>query len=122
MKRKDLDKFRSIETFKARIIEDFFINKQTNISLLARKYGPYSTVRRFILEEKKKRDEEDIDEEEYFNTSDFSFLHLGDTYQWSDTTKIWLVKSISTKESEEVFVLVPSKKKGNKHFICTEEQ
>lgn len=121
MKKKDIDKFKSIDSFKIAIVNDFFFGKQTNISELARKYGPYSTVRRFIMDEKKKRDEEDIDEEEYFNVADFPFLEIGYTYQWSDTTKVWLVRNKAVKESEEVFVLIPSKKKGTRHFICTEE-
>jgi len=121
MKKKDLDKFKSIEPYKSSIIEDFFIGKQTNISELARKYGPYSTVRRFILDEKKRRKQEDIDEEDYINVADFTFLKVGYTYQWSDTTKLWMVKGRAIKESEEVFVLVPTKVKGPKHFICTEE-
>lgn len=121
MKKKDIDKFKSIDHHKDSIIHDFFVGKQTNISELARKYGPYSTVRRFIMDEKKKRDEEDIDEEDYFNVADFPFLDIGYTYQWSETTKIWLVKGKAIKESEEVFVLIPSRKRGIKHFICTEE-
>ena len=121
MKKKDLDKFKSIELHKLAIVHDYFTMEETNISELARKYGPYSTVRRFIMDEKKKRKAEDFDEEDHVNVADFPFLRVGYTYQWADGLKIWLVRGRAIKESEEVFVLVPTKKKGLKHFICTEE-
>lgn len=116
------DKFRSIEKHKEGIVKDYFIHHEKNVSSIARKYqGPYSTIRRFIDEQKKVRNQEDIDDEEYFNVDDFTYLDYGYTFQWTETTRMWQVVGKAIKESEEVWVLVPTKQKGAKHFICTEE-
>ena len=72
-------------------------------------------------EEKKLRQQEDIDDEDFFNVEDFDYLKIGDTYQWSDTTKVWRVSGRTIKESEEVFILVPCKVKAVVHWICREK-
>jgi hypothetical protein len=121
MKKKTEDKFKSIEPFKDAIIHEFFVAGVTNISLISRKFdSPYSTLRRFLNEEKKIRQQEDIDDEDFFNVQDFDYLGVGDTYQWSDTTKVWRVSGKTIKESEEVFVLVPCKVKAHTHWVCRE--
>lgn len=122
MKKQSQDKFKSIELSKEDIIHEYFILKEKNVSKISRKYaGPYSTIRRFIDDQKKIRNQEDIDDEDHLNVADFPFLSVGYTYQWSDTLKMWKVVGTAIKESEEVFLLVPTKSRGEKHFICTEE-
>lgn len=106
---------------KEEIIQSF-LSGTYNMSQLAKVYVlPYSTLRRFIKEEIKNRDLEEQFQVQYFNVEDFPYLRVGDTFQFSLTMQTWKVVSITRKESDKVFELVPSRSRGEKHYICDEE-
>lgn len=115
-------KYKSIGTAnrKEEIIQAF-LSGSFNMSQLSKAYNlPYSTLRRFIKEEIKNRDLEEQFQVQYFNVEDFPFLKIGDTYQFSPTMQTWKVISITRKESDKVFELVPSRTRGTNHYVCDE--
>lgn len=103
------------------IIKEYQLEGQ-NISVLAKKYDePYSNFRRFLWEEIKAHGNEADFQVDYLNVVDFKFLEIGDTFQFADWLTTWQVIKIMDKESEKVFLTIPTKKRNpERHWICDE--
>lgn len=113
-------KYKAIN-LKEQIFTDY-VERKMNVSQLSVAYKvPYSTLRRFIKDELKKKNLEDNFRVEYLNTEDFKYLKIGYTFQYDESFTMWEVIDTTIKESDKVFVLLPTKVRGIKHFVCEEE-
>ena len=116
------EKYRSIGTQEDKdiIFNDYL--REPVIAKISRKYSlPYSTLRRFLLEELESRAMAGVLRVEYINVEDFPFLKEGYTFQYDERFTVWNVVGTTVKESDEVFVLIPTEVKGVRHYVCDRE-
>lgn len=119
---KKTEKYRSIGTLeeKDQVFKDYLSDPV--IAKISRKYQlPYSTLRRFLLEELETHAMSGALRVEYLNVDDFPFLREGYTFQYDERFTIWNVVGITSKESDKVFVLIPTPNRGQRHYICDKE-
>lgn len=119
---KKIEKYKSIgdDSRKDAVFNDYIRNPV--IARVARKYElPYSTLRRFLLEELENKAMAGLMRVDYINVADFPFLKEGYTFQYDERFTIWSVVGVTVKESDKVFILIPVTQQGEKHFICDTE-
>lgn len=118
---KAIEKYSSIpEEVKEKIMLGLLTGKLRNRAEAARIHQiAYSTLRRFVEDELRKLGMESFFDVQYLNTADFDFLAEEFTFQYREGLVCWKIIGKTKKESEEVWVLIPLKKKqaGIKHFI-----
>jgi len=119
---KKTEKYKSIgdDSRKEAVFSDYLTNPI--IARVARKYElPYSTLRRFLLEELEKKAMAGLLRVDYINVTDFPFLKEGYTFQYDERFTLWSVVGVTVKESDKVFILIPVQSRGEKHYICDQE-
>lgn len=94
--------------------------RKNNISVLSKKYNiPYPTLRRHIHRFIKENDLEDLVREDQLPYKGFEFLSVGDTFQHSEELTVWIVVEKKKVDGDLIFVIVPSKIRGRRHWIGT---
>lgn len=105
-----------IEEIANKYIED---KKIYNLAKLSNEYKiPYSTLRRYLLNYLKSSDLDLILVEESLPYEGFEYLAVGDTYQWDEHLTIWQIVETRRVDGEKIFILIPTDKKANKHWVC----
>lgn len=92
--------------------------KKNNISQLSKRYKiPYPTLRRKIAQYLLQNDLEDLVREEYLPVEGFDYLSVGDTFQFEAILTIWYVKTQKKLDGDLVWVIIPTKQKGKRHWV-----
>lgn len=97
--------------------------KQYNIAKLSDQYDiPYSTLRRYLLNYIDRNSLTSNLVEDFLPYEGFEYLELGDTYQFAEHLTIWLIKGHRKLDGDRVFLLIPTNKKSERHWICDDLQ